>query len=79
MLHISGKVTGVGQIFLLLSHHSSICIVSVFLDIPTGKPPLFSGLSLWTCVHKSLLACLVNLLPESIGAPSPCLSCPAIL
>jgi hypothetical protein len=33
-LDISGKFTGVGQVCVLFSRHSSIYIVSVFLDIP---------------------------------------------
>jgi hypothetical protein len=34
MLDISGKVIEVGQVCMLFSRHSSICIVAVFLNIP---------------------------------------------
>jgi hypothetical protein len=34
VLDINGKVIGVGRVCMLFSRHSSICIVSVFLNIP---------------------------------------------
>jgi hypothetical protein len=34
MLDISGKVIGVRQVWVLFSWHTSICIASVFLNIP---------------------------------------------
>jgi hypothetical protein len=34
MLDISGKFIGVGQVCVLFSRHSSICIVGVFLNSP---------------------------------------------
>jgi hypothetical protein len=42
VLDISWKVTGVGQVCMVLSQHfsnSSICIVSVFPDIAAVTPP----------------------------------------
>jgi hypothetical protein len=42
------------------------------------KALLFSGLSLWTTLTEPLPACLINLLPESLGSElSLCLSPPA--
>jgi hypothetical protein len=46
VLDICGKVIGVGQVCVLFSRHSSICIVSVFLDIPAKRVNMIEVLSI---------------------------------